>query len=94
VVDLLTRETVMCTPRQALSEMRDMRAAEKWFVARLDRIEKHLAKCQFRGRPLLDEPMSVSGIDAVLKEAWFTVNAPGYAQRTFERVLQNARRLH
>lgn len=56
------------TPRQAILEMVQMRK-EEWFLRRMKRVWQHLEKVQFRGRPLIDEPMSVAAIDAVLKEA-------------------------
>lgn len=91
-MDLLTRNNIMCTPAMALDELMDMRKAEKWYVKRLKRVRRHLERCRFHGRPLLDEPMSMASIDAVLKEAWFVVNTPAYRQREFEQVTADANR--
>ena len=88
MVELITRETVQCTPAQAIDELMDMRKAERWYVNRLKRIREHLSGCQFKGMPLLDVPMSMSSIDAVLKEAWAIVNSPAYRQREYEQTLQ------
>lgn len=91
-MDLITRNTIFCTPAQAIDELLDMRKAEKWYIKRLRRVRAHLAGCQFKGRPLLDERMSMSSIDAVLKEAWSVVNSPAYRQRELEQVVQDAQR--
>jgi hypothetical protein len=63
------------TPRGKLKEMRESPTAKahSWFRTRLDSIEKHLAKVQFHGRPMLDEPMKASAVDAVIEEAWDAV---------------------
>jgi hypothetical protein len=93
-MDLLTRETAETTPRQALVEMYQMRGGvarcPKWFEKRLDAIGNYLSRVKFKGRPILDERMSMTSIDAVLKEAWHAVNTPEYRQQEFERVAGEA----
>lgn len=64
------------TPREAIEEMVKMRWGEEWFLRRMKNIMLHLEGVQFRGRPILDEPMSVSAIDAVLKEAFAAISKP------------------
>lgn len=64
------------TPREALAELLDMAHKERggeFKVKRYKQIRRHLETCRFHGRPLMDEPMTMSSIDAVLKEAWFVV---------------------
>lgn len=64
------------TPREAIAELLEeakRRRGTEHYIKRMKAIERHLARCNFKGRPMLDEPMSMASIDAVLKEAWFAV---------------------
>lgn len=61
------------TPRFVISELLEMRKGEGWYERRMKQISGHLERTEFRGRPLVDVPMSLSAVDAVIKEAWATV---------------------
>lgn len=61
------------TPRFVISELLEMRKGDGWYRDRMAKIKAHLEKAHFHGRPLLDEPMTLSAADAVIKEAWATV---------------------
>ncbi len=92
-MDLITRESPLITPRQAILEMYEMRGGvarcPKWFERRLDRVGNWLANCD---TPLLDEPMNASSIDATLQMAWRAVSSPEYRQRELEQEIHNAQR--
>lgn len=94
-MDLISRKSVLCTPRQALAEMYMMRGGvaqcPKWFEKRLDAVGEYLSAIDYKGRPILDEPMGMASIDAVLKEAWTAINTEHWRQREFERVVQDAK---
>lgn len=70
MVEVFTANHMQVTPRAAIDEMLTMRK-EDWWLKRVRAVKKHLEGATFHGRPLLDEPMSMSAIDAVLKEAWY-----------------------
>lgn len=70
----------MVTPRMALDEMikrERKREGQSFLVKRLGKIRKHLAKCYLPRCPvsLLDLPMKEVEFDAVIKEAWATVQS-------------------
>ena len=88
-MDLISRKTLMLTPAMAIDELLEMREGAKWYRKRLRAVRQHLETCRFHERPLLDEPMSLSAIDAVLKEAWHTVSSPAYRQREYEQVMRD-----
>ncbi len=65
------------TPRQVLAEVANA-PNKPWWVDRLmSRIEKHLTDTLFKGKPLIDTPMSEKACQAVLEEALDVVRMPG-----------------
>jgi hypothetical protein len=75
LVELITASAPggLYTPRFVISELMEMRKGEGWYRDRMAKITKHLERTQFRGQCMLDVPMSLSGVDAVIKEAWAAV---------------------
>lgn len=65
------------TPREVLAQV--VAAPNKpWWASRLmGRIEKYLTETQFRGQPVIDTPMSMLAVEAVLEEALNVVRMPG-----------------
>jgi len=90
-MDIISARNVVTTPADAIDELLSMRR-EPWFRRRLQLVKAHLASAQFHGRPLLDVPMSMSAIDAVLKEAWFEVQRRE-KQEPIERLLDDFKKL-
>lgn len=68
-MDIVSARNIVTTPGEAIDELFAMRR-EPWFRKRLAKVRAHLERATFHGRPMLREPMSMSAIDAVLKEAW------------------------
>lgn len=68
-----TAQSGLYTPRYVIAELTEMRKADGWYVRRMKDVSRHLSRCDFHDRPILDEPMSLPAVDAVIKEAWATV---------------------
>lgn len=70
---------MLATPRQAIEELIEMRRRDPsfraWYPKRMRQIRNYLETVRFKGRPILDEPMSLTAIDAVIKEAWAMVQS-------------------
>lgn len=78
------------TPRDVLNEVR--RGANKpWWATRLaNRMEAHLTRSMFRGRPIIDTPMSEAACEAVLEEARKMVREPDPADPVGEMLYDMA----
>jgi hypothetical protein len=70
----------MVTPRSAIDEWLNQQrrvAGQEFLMKRLKQIKRHLVKCYLPGCPvsLLDLPMKSHEFDAVVDEAWKTIQA-------------------
>ena len=73
-MSLIGAHSIHMTPRQWLAEVEEMIPhGEQWRRKRYAKIRAFLEKETFHGRPVLDEPMSMSNFDALMKEAWARV---------------------
>lgn len=65
------------TPREVLAQV-VAQPNKPWWASRLmARIEKHLTEAQFQWKPVIDTPMSMLAVEAVLEEALNVVRMPG-----------------
>lgn len=80
------------TPREVLAQV-VAQPNKPWWASRLmGRIEKHLTDTLHNGRPVIDTPMSMLAVEAVLEEALNVVRMPG--RDPIEDMLNDARSLH
>lgn len=68
----------LVTPRECLDELIDIAnhtPGDHWKAKNFRRVRNYLNTVQFKGRPILDEHMSMAAFDAVVKEAWAKLHA-------------------
>ncbi len=68
--------TSLATPREVLREMRQAKRKPWWADKLADRIEAHLTKTQWQGKPLIDQRLSEKACQAVIDEALNVVRLP------------------
>lgn len=65
------------TPREVLANVISSPRKPWWATRLMARIEQHLTDAQFQGKPVIDTPMSMLAVEAVLEEALEVVRMPG-----------------
>lgn len=71
------------TPREVLDEMAKAKRPPWWLRKHIEELKAHLGRVQFQGKPMLDTPMSMAGVEAVFEEALDYVMRP----RTFDELV-------
>lgn len=67
------------TPREVLAAVRSQTNKPWWATRLADRMERHLTATLFRGKPVIDTPMSSAACEAVIEEALNVVRMPNPA---------------
>lgn len=66
----------LVTPRAVLAEIKAAKDKPWWATKLFDDITRHLAISLFKGKPLLDTPMTHAACEAVIMEAIDIVQKP------------------
>ena len=86
---------MLATPRQAIAELIDMRRRDPsfrgWYPKRMREIRNYLETQTYHGQPVLDVQMSLSNIDALIKEAWHRVQTHDPIKATIEQMAAQGR---
>lgn len=68
--------TSFSTPRNVLAEIRNAKNKPWWADRLAKRIEEHLSRTMWKGKPLIDQRLSEAACKAVLDEALNVVRLP------------------